>query len=731
MEKEQREFGPLTWREGRTNEILGLVLLAVSIWIMYDLIAYIRGGFLAARVVAEGEKVWTAGFLGHQLAEGMFTFMGLPCLVLPPLLFLWGWNRLRGQRMRKLAFKTVTVLLLALLFSAVCGLLQPEQSMRLYRLSGWLGVTLAPQVLIPYLGQVGSWILVITTFLLTVVLSTHIRLSRLPVSVPRAGKKKAKRAKTPKVATAKRQKVAVPSQIEFPKPQIVEQEGEQEEPEQEPFRLPERELEMFYQRPSTSLLNKASNQRNYQSREELLRNAERLELSLANFQVEGKVVQVSPGPIVTRYELKPAPGVKVNRIISLADDLAMAMKARRIRILAPIPGKDAVGIEIPNPKPSVVCLREILESERFQSSGSKLTLALGKTISGEPYCADLTLMPHLLIAGATGSGKSVAIHSMITSILFKATPEEVRFIMVDPKMLELSVYNDIPHLLTPVVTETKKASEVLRWAVAQMEERYKNLAQIRVRNIDEYNRKVVHTESSEENPAPLPYIVVIIDELADLMLLSNEIEQSLVRLAQMARAVGIHLILATQRPSVDVITGLIKANFPSRIALQVASKVDSRTILDANGAEKLLGNGDMLFLPVGQSEPIRIHGAYISREETERLVEFLKQHRTEERAAELPEREILIQEGPEIDYEQDSQGRDKLFDEAMRLVILHQQGSISLLQRRLKIGYARAARLIDQLEAAGIVGPFDGSKAREVLVDETYLEKKWGENSPE
>jgi len=319
---------------------------------------------------------------------------------------------------------------------------------------------------------------------------------------------------------------------------------------------------------------------------------------------------------------------------------------------------------------------------------------------------------------------------MVTSVLFKATPEEVRFIMVDPKMLELSVYNEIPHLLTPVVTETKKASEVLRWAVAQMEDRYRNLAQIRVRNIDEYNRKLARSESSEEGLTPLPYIVVVIDELADLMLLSNEIEQSLVRLAQMARAVGIHLILATQRPSVDVITGLIKANFPSRIALQVASKVDSRTILDANGAEKLLGNGDMLFLPVGQSEPVRIHGAYISREETERLVEFLKQHRSQE-SPQLPEREIPIQGEPEIDHEQDSQGRDKLFDEAMRLVILHQQGSISLLQRRLKIGYARAARLIDQLEAAGIVGPFDGSKAREVLVDETYLEKKLGENYTE
>ncbi len=730
MEKEQHQLSPLGGRGNRTNEVLGLILLALSIWIMYDLIAYIRGGFLAARVVAHGEKVWAAGFLGHQVAEGMFAFMGLPCLILPPLLFLWGWNRFRGQRIRKLALKTMTILVLVLLFSAVCGLLQQEQSVRLYRLSGWVGIMLASQVLIPYLGQVGSWILVITAFLLTVVLSTPIRPSRFSVSVPSPGKKRAKKPKASRIAVTQRQKVAVPSQIDFPKPQIVEPEVEQEEAEQESFRLPEREPEMFYQRPSTSLLDKTTNQRIYQSREELLQHAEKLELSLANFQVEGKVAQVSPGPIVTRYELKPAPGVKVNRIISLADDLAMAMKARRIRILAPIPGKDAVGIEIPNPKPSVVCLRELLESDRFQSSQSKLTLALGKTISGEPFCADLATMPHLLIAGATGSGKSVAIHAMITSVLFNATPDEVRFIMVDPKMLELSVYNEIPHLLTPVVTETKKASEVLRWAVAQMEERYRSLAQIKVRDINEYNRKVIRTELAEENPAPLPYIVVVIDELADLMLLSNEIEQSLVRLAQMARAVGIHLILATQRPSVDVITGLIKANFPSRISLQVASKVDSRTILDVNGAEKLLGNGDMLFLPVGHSDAIRIHGAYICREETERLVEFLKQHQTQEKP-ELPEREILIQEEPEVDFEQDSQGRDKLFDEAMRLIIMHQQGSISLLQRRLKIGYARAARLIDQLEAAGIVGPFDGSKAREVLVDESYLEKKWGGNSPE
>ena len=459
-------------------------------------------------------------------------------------------------------------------------------------------------------------------------------------------------------------------------------------------------------------------------RETLFKGAQVLEQSLSNFSVEGKVVQVNPGPVITTYEVAPPPGVKVSKIVGLADDLALVMKAQSIRIQAPIPGKAAVGIEVPNLEPYTVYLKEILESRTFDQSDSKLMLALGKTASGDPYCADLAKMPHLLIAGATGAGKSGCINALISSILFRCTPEEVRFIMVDPKMLELSIYNDIPHLLAPVVVDPKMASGALKWAVSEMENRYRTMAQFTARNIIDFNVKMARLrreapteEDRDEIPDALPYIVVVIDELADLMLTApSDIENSLARLAQMARAVGIHLIIATQRPSVNVITGTIKANFPTRIAFRVATKVDSRTIIDANGGEKLLGRGDMLFLPPGQPEPIRLHGAWIDTEETEQLVAWVRDQGVEFEGVEF--------EGENSDLPVVDNARDARFDEALRWVVIHQQGSASLLQRRMKVGYSRAARLVDELEAAGIVGPPNGSsKGREVLVGEDYLEE--------
>lgn len=462
-------------------------------------------------------------------------------------------------------------------------------------------------------------------------------------------------------------------------------------------------------------------------RETLFKGAQALEQSLSNFGVQGKVVQVNPGPVITTYEVAPPPGVKVSKIVGLADDLALVMKAQSIRIQAPIPGKAAVGIEVPNPEPYTVFLKEILESRIFEQSDSKLMLGLGKTATGESYCADLAKMPHLLIAGATGSGKSGCINALISSILFRCTPEEVRFIMVDPKMLELSIYNDIPHLLAPVVVDPKMASDALKWVVSEMENRYRTMAQFTARNITDFNAKMVRLrqeapteEDRDEIPDALPYIVVVIDELADLMMTApSDIENSLARLAQMARAVGIHLIIATQRPSVNVITGTIKANFPTRIAFRVASKVDSRTIIDANGGEKLLGRGDMLFLPPGQPEPIRLHGAWIDTEETEQLVAWVSDQDVELNRVEF--------EGENSDLSVVDNERDARFDEALRLVVIHQQGSASLLQRRMKVGYSRAARLVDELEAAGIVGPPNGSsKGREVLVDENYLEELEG-----
>jgi S-DNA-T family DNA segregation ATPase FtsK/SpoIIIE len=470
-----------------------------------------------------------------------------------------------------------------------------------------------------------------------------------------------------------------------------------------------------------------------QTREELLNNAHTLEERLAEFDVSGNVVEINPGPVITRYEYEPAPGIKVSRITALADDLALAMRAKRIRIVAPIPGKAAVGIELPNPEPQIVYLRKIIDSEAFRQSASPLTIALGETISGQVYVTSLDRMPHLLVAGATGSGKSVCLNTIIASMLYKAHPSQVDFVLVDPKRLELSTYRKLRfHHLTfredlneEVVTTAANSLAVLRSLEWEMENRYSLLARAGVRNISEYNTRLKEGKLQETEGMPplkpLPYMVLVIDELADLMLTAaKEVEEPIARLTQMSRAVGIHLIVATQRPSVDVITGVIKANFPARLAFQVASKIDSRTILDMNGAEKLLGNGDMLFLPPGSPEPIRIHGAFISSEETEKVIEHIRQQPRYEKDL-LP----IRTEGEDADGLGGAMDglRDELFDEALKLVVRHQQGSISLLQRRLKIGYSRAARLIDQLEAAGVVGGFDGSKAREVLIDETQLEE--------
>jgi S-DNA-T family DNA segregation ATPase FtsK/SpoIIIE len=448
--------------------------------------------------------------------------------------------------------------------------------------------------------------------------------------------------------------------------------------------------------------------------DELAQTARALKDTLETFGVaiDGQIEKF-PGPVITRFEFKPAAGVKVHQIVNLSDDLALALQAKRVRIIAPIPGKAAVGIEIPNRKAQLVFAREIIGSEAYTDRRLRLPLALGKTISGRPFVTDLSHMPHLLIAGSTGSGKSVCINCLITSLMFRLHPRELKFIFIDPKMLELSVYAGIPHLGRPVVTNAKRAEKVLADAVGEMENRYRKLAAEAVRNIDDYN---VRQKDPEDR---MPYIVIIVDELADMMMAaaSSRIEMLVTRLAQMARAVGIHLMLATQRPSVDVITGLIKANFSARIAFQVATKIDSRTILDANGAEKLLGHGDMLFLKPGQPEAIRLHGAYISSEETRRLVQFIVDQFPPEAAPGAEDKDTDEDESGEVDLD------DPLFIEAVQTVIRHKQGSVSLLQRKLGIGYQRAARLIDRLEGAGVVSAYDGSKAREVLVDSSFLQK--------
>lgn len=509
--------------------------------------------------------------------------------------------------------------------------------------------------------------------------------------------------------------------------------------------------------PATTMLVQPPVRDDARNRQELDKLGQVLIDKLATFKIEGTIVGMTAGPVVTQFEVSPAPGVKVARIANLEADLALALRAPSVRIVAPIPGKGAVGVEVPNPEPQMVYFRETVESPAFRTSKAMLPLALGKDIAGRPTVVDLAKMPHLLIAGATGSGKSVCVNTIITSLIFRHTPRTLRFLMVDPKMVELSMYNDLPHLRHPVVTDNNDAAAVLKWAVLEMERRYTLLSVNGVRNLQDFNRKIeqggilrsAEADGEEGDPdrwlykgGELPYIVVIIDELADLMMtVQGDVEKPLALLAQKARAIGIHLILATQRPSVNVITGLIKANFPSRIAFRVSSKVDSRTILDQNGADALLGNGDMLMLPPASSEAVRIQGAYLSTEETEQLMEWYREQ-ARIRREEALERgfdpstsaeanildEVRAQEDTgELEADEEPGERDKLFRQAAELCIQHQGGSTSLLQRRMRIGYGRAARVMDQLEKAGVLGPPDGSKPRDVLIDFTQLDSICGD----
>ncbi|MDP6560426.1 MAG: DNA translocase FtsK, partial [Candidatus Binatia bacterium] len=532
---------------------------------------------------------------------------------------------------------------------------------------------------------------------------------------------------------------------EFKAPPIVLKEEVKEEPPKktkrketstaEQIELPE--ITQGYTLPSHAFLDAPEGGLAKIDKEALEANSLILQKKLADFGVEGEVVAVRPGPVITMYEFKPAPGVKVRRIVTLADDLSMALRAVSVRILAPIPGKGAVGIELPNPRREKVFLKQILESEAYLSAESKLSLALGKDSSGSPFLMDLAKMPHLLVAGATGTGKSVAINAMILSILYKATPQDVKFIMIDPKMLELSVYEGLPHLLVPVVIDPKKATAALFWAMDEMDRRYRLMREKGARDIEQYNRTLAKEtnekgrlielremdEPGEEDPtiggtlsedAPLVHerlarIVIVVDELADLMMtVGRDAEEYITRLAQKARAAGIHMILATQRPSVDVLTGLIKANFPARISFQVTTRVDSRTILDTMGAERLLGDGDMLFLPPGTARQIRIHGPYVSHNEISKVTDFIKGQ------AKPRYREEVFESKKEVEAGEVDEEYDEMYDQAIGLVTESQQASISMIQRRLRVGYNRAARMIEQMERDGVVGPAEGGKAREV-----------------
>ncbi|MDR0879354.1 MAG: DNA translocase FtsK [Clostridioides sp.] len=471
-----------------------------------------------------------------------------------------------------------------------------------------------------------------------------------------------------------------------------------------------------YKKPSVDLLNKASKKVDENGRKKVIKNAALLEKTLGDFGVEAKVNQVTVGPTITRYEIQPSPGVKVSKIVNLTDDLALSLAAKSIRIEAPIPGKSAIGIEVPNEEAQMVTAREILESDEFKNFKSPLAMGLGKDVSGNIIIGDIGTMPHLLIAGSTGSGKSVCVNTLISSILYKANPDEVKLVLIDPKVVELANYNGIPHLLIPVVTDPKKAANALNWAVMEMNRRYKLFAENQVKDISHYNEK-----ANEKKLELLPKIVIIIDELADLMMASaNDVEDYICRLAQMARAAGMHLIVATQRPSVDVITGVIKANIPSRIAFAVSSQTDSRTILDMGGAEKLLGKGDMLFYPLGAAKPLRIQGAFISESESERVIDFVK----DQVGDEVHYEDDIVESISKVDMKK-TEDADEFLAQAIELVIDSGQASASMLQRRFKIGFNRAARLIDSMEERGIIGPSEGSKPRKVLIGKEDLE---GEN---
>jgi len=694
------------------------------------------------------------GRVGAFLSELSFQLLGYAAYLIPAVIGVAGWHYFWCQTPDAAYTKLTGVALLFGCSSAFLSLVfgSTEGAGKSFHAGGSIGRAFG-LFMSDYLNRTGSLIVLLTMMMLAVILSTQFSFGRMFATatansqnfsarsigwlrawIERKRKDMARReviAKhaKPLVATAKPGRAPAAESDELParptrsiepdpaspsprpSPPVVARKKAEAAPLPlaEETKAPPQRKKGAFTLPPPSLLDAPKAERKIDERE-LMEAAHLLAEKCREFSVEGQVAQIHPGPVVTTFEFKPEAGVKYSKVTGLADDR--------------IPGKSTVGIQIPNPNREAISLREMLESDAYQRSSSKLTLALGKTIHGEPYVTDLATMPHLLIAGSTGTGKSVGLNSMLTSILYRATPDDVRMIMIDPKRLELGMYEDIPHLLSPVVVDPKKAANALRWAVREMEERYKTLAAEGVRNIEQYNRNVrliIQERGAEAEDAPktLPFIVVVIDELADLMMVaSNEVEESICRLAQMARAVGIHLILATQRPSVDVITGLIKANMPSRVSFRVSSKIDSRTILDANGAEQLLGKGDMLFLPPASSRSIRLHGPYISEQESARLASFLRKQ-----GKPTFDNSITAEEegksGPGgLEFE-----KDDLYDEAARIVVSSGQVSISYLQRKLRVGFSRAARLVDMMEAEGLVSPGAGGKPREVLVDRGYFEE--------
>ncbi len=697
--------------ELRKEEIKAVLLIAICVLSLISLLSFSPND-IAFNTSAVNLKVQNlAGAMGAYFAWFTLFSVGYSAYLIPILSLIWAFGMFKNVLTQNIALRIFGSLVLFLTTGAFLSLLYIyDDSLRIK--AGGIAGLLFSEMLFKYFGKLGSYVIVLTLFILSLLLATESLV--LPLI----------RAFTEKMTGLIKGRVKDENEEEEEKPSLFKpvieriikkkaakikiNEAKKITPQaNEPFKpLMSSASSGDYNLPSLSLLREPSDEDTAESRESLQNQAAILEGTLGDFGIEAKVVQIDKGPVVTRYELQPAAGVKVQRIVALSDDIALSMKAISVRVVAPIPGKDRVGIEVPNSKMNIVNLREILASDSFAHAKSKLTLALGKDIAGGPVVSDLGTMPHLLIAGTTGSGKTVCVNSIIISMLFHATPDEIKFIMVDPKMVELAPYNGLPHLLCPVITNAKKASAALNWTVSEMEARYQILANETARNIDAYNKKV-------DEDKKMPYIVVVIDELADLMVVaSQEIEGTITRLSQLSRAVGIHIILATQRPSVDVITGVIKANFPTRISFKVASKVDSRTVLDANGADKLLGRGDMLFLPPGTSKLIRAQAPLVTDGEIEKIVEYIKNQKPAAYNESILKEQDRAQAGNVL-----ANKSDAMYPEAIKVVLGTKHASVSMIQRRLRLGYTRAARLIDAMEAEGIVGPYRGSKPREILVD--------------
>lgn len=762
------------WRGRIASEIIGILLLLLGVLTALSLVSHdTRDPTLFSLTTGEvaAPNNWIGGF-GASLSAALYALVGLVAWAIPLLLLLWGWRRFWQRAFSNPATKAVGLVLLMLSVPALLALgfgRRPFFGEEL-EAGGIVGraVAVATRARV---GTIGAVLLSATLLLVAVPLATQVSLAEVFLDLrirfanlwsrvtvlwvrqrDRRTKERLRRTVVAKhLEKAKREGTTfeeVPFAAEDAPPILRELAGagkfsltktapDRERPATDApaKRKPEtqRSLPLVvagYTYPPVSLLEKRETG-GAVDRKLLAETGRLIAAKCAEFGVEGEVAEYHPGPVVTTYEFRPAAGIKVNQVMGLSEDLALALTAESIRIER-LPGRASVGIEVPNPGGGeIIALRDVLESEKFQRSPSLLTLALGKDIHGEPVVDDLRGMPHLLIAGTTGSGKSVAINALITSILYKSRPDQVKLILIDPKMVELEIYENLPHLATPIITDLKKAANALKWAVSQMEERFQTLSDFgQVRNAEQYNAAIrdpeavarvraQHPDDPDLKLEPMPLVLIVIDELADLMMISpKDVEESIVRLAQKARAVGIHLVVATQRPSVDILTGVIKANLPSRIAFKVSSKVDSRVILDGNGAERLLGRGDMLFLPPGTSRLRRVHGAYVSVQETAALVKFLKRQ-----ARPHYDEEITKDRSEVVQRDDAGDETDPLYDEAARLVVREKMASISFLQRRMGVGFSRAGKLIDLMARDGLLGPPRGSKPREVLVSEDYFQE--------